>query len=187
MNSEEQECYSPSQVSVSGGNLNLSLVAQSQTCGGVTRPNTSGLVSTNGKFSYTYGFAEARIYIPASGSGTADWPAFWGDGQSWPADGEMDIMEGLSGKACWHFISPAGNPGGCPTGTNFSGWHTFASDWEPGSVTYYYDGVKVGQLTSNITSAPMYLILNLAVDTKFGGPQVIPADMLVDYVRVWQH
>ncbi|MCU1491275.1 MAG: hypothetical protein JWM85_2680, partial [Acidimicrobiaceae bacterium] len=127
VNSEELECYSPTRVSVSGGSLRLSLIAQAHTCGGVLRPYTSGIVTTDSKFSYTYGFAEARVYLPATGSGTADWPAFWGDGQSWPKDGEMDIMEGLGvenhgvpGNACYHFISPKGNPGGCPPGKDFA-------------------------------------------------------------------
>ncbi|MCU1490376.1 MAG: hypothetical protein JWM85_1781, partial [Acidimicrobiaceae bacterium] len=66
-------------------------------------------------------------------------------------------------------------------------WHTYGADWEPGSVTYYYDGAPVGRVTSGITSSPMYLILNLAIDNQFGGRKLAPADMLVDYVRVWQH
>ena len=49
-------------------------------------------------------------------------------------------MEGLSGQACWHFHDPQGGPGGCSTATYTGGWHTFGADWEPGSVTYYYDG-----------------------------------------------
>ncbi len=165
-----------SNVSVSGGSLNLAL-----------NGGTGGLVSTNGKFSYTYGFAEARIYLPptTSGSQIANWPAFWTDGQSWPADGEQDIMEGLGGSACYHFHDPSGGPGSCASG-NYSGWHTFGADWEPGSVTYYYDGVKVGTISQGITSSPMYLILENS-DGSAGGQVVSPSTMKVQYVRVWQH
>ena len=99
----------------------------------------------------------------------------------------MDIMEGLGGgKACWHFHSPSGGPGGCAPG-DFTGWHTYGAEWKPGSVTYYYDGKQVGQITTGITSSPMYVILNNGVSTEHGGPTVTPADMMTDYVRVWQH
>lgn len=74
--------------------------------------------------------------------------------------------------------------GGCAAGT-FTGWHTYGVDWEPGSVTYYYDGHQVGQITSGVISAPMYLILNDAVPG--GGYIHAPSTMKVDYVRVWRH
>ncbi|GAA2748149.1 MULTISPECIES: glycoside hydrolase family 16 protein [Kitasatospora] len=184
VNGAESGAYAPSQATVSGGSLHLTAVNQATTVNGTTYPYRSGMVQSNGKAQFTYGAFEARIYLPPSGSQVANWPAFWTDGQSWPADGEMDIMEGLSGQACYHYHSPSGGPGGC-AGGNFSGWHTFGADWEPGSVTYYYDGVKVGQITSGISSSPQYVILNNAVSS--GNPTVTPADMQVDYVRVWQH
>ena len=94
-------------------------------------------------------------------------------------------MEGLSGKTCFHFHSPSGGPGACVAGSD-TGWHTFASDWEAGSVKYYYDGVKVGQITSGVTASPMYIVLDDTVSS--GAPALTkPADMRVDYVRVWQH
>ncbi|MEU8925735.1 family 16 glycosylhydrolase [Kitasatospora sp. NPDC048545] len=184
VNSQEAAAYSPSQVSVSGGSLHLAAVQKPATVNGKTYPYTSGLINTNGKAQFTYGAFESRIYLPPSGSQVANWPAFWADGQNWPTDGELDVMEGLGGEACYHFHSDAGGPGGCAHG-DFSGWHTYGAEWAPGSVTYYYDGVKVGQITTGVTSAPMYLILDNAVDSKY--PAVAPADMQVDYVRVWQH
>ncbi len=67
------------------------------------------------------------------------------------------------------------------------GWHTFAADWAPGSVTYYYDGIRLWRDVSGITSAPMYLILDLAVSSTVTPPATVPATMRVDYVRVWKH
>lgn len=188
VNSAELAAYAPSQVSVSGGSLHLKAEKQQTTASdGKTYAYRSGLVESDGKAQFTYGAFEARIYTPASGTQIANWPAFWTDGQNWPADGEMDIMEGLSGgTACYHFHSPSGGPGGCAPG-NFTGWHTYGAEWKPGSVTYYYDGKQVGQITSGITSSPMYLILNNAISSQHGGPTVTPADMMTDYVRVWQH
>jgi beta-glucanase (GH16 family) len=184
VNNNEQECYDPAQVSVGGGALSLTAVAKSETCGGETRPWASGMVTTNGLFNFTYGYMEARVWLPGSGS-IADWPAFWADGQSWPTDGEIDVMEGLAGRACVHFHNTEGGPGKCSNATFTGGWHTFAADWEPGSLTFYYDGTALWQDTSGITSAPMYLILNLAVDSSMS--PAVGATMQVGYVRVWQH
>jgi hypothetical protein len=180
---DEQECYDPSQVSVSGGYLHLDAVPKSESCGGETRPYTSGMVTTDKLHEFTNGAFEARVYLPAApDGGVADWPAFWADGTgNWPSTGEMDIMEGLSGETCFHYHDPAGGPGGCQNVG--PGWHTFGADWNGNNVTYYYDGHDVGTLTTDSTDDPKYLILNNAVGGS--GGESTPADMLVDYVRVW--
>jgi beta-glucanase (GH16 family) len=184
VNTSELAAYAPSQATVGGGSLHLTASQQATTVNGKTYPYRSGMVQSNGKAEYTYGAFEARIYLPAAGTKIANWPAFWTDGQSWPADGENDIMEGLGGQACYHYHSPSGGPGSCAAG-DYTGWHTYGAEWAPGSVTYYYDGKKVGQITTGIASSPHYLILNNAVDG--GDREVAGADMQVDYVKVWQH
>ena len=185
VNSLETECMDPAQVSVSNGALNLAAIAKPESCGGATQPYTSGMVTTNGLFNFTYGYMEARIWLPGSTS-VVDWPAFWADGQNWPTTGEIDVMEGLGGPVQAHFHYTGGSLGPLTGVGNFTGgWHTFAADWEPGSVTFYYDGVSIGSFTSGITSAPMYLILDMAISGA--SPAVAPATMKVDYVRVWQH
>ncbi|HET7247280.1 MAG TPA: hypothetical protein VFJ07_20840, partial [Streptosporangiaceae bacterium] len=45
---------------------------------------------------------------------------------------------------------------------NTDGKFHFGADWEPRSITYYYDGRVVGRIRSGVTHAPMYLILNNA-------------------------
>jgi beta-glucanase (GH16 family) len=193
VNSQEDDCYDPAAVSVGGGVLSLSLVQKTEYCG-TAEQYAAGLVSTMGKFSFTYGFIEARVWLPAvpgNPGEVANWPAVWTDGQNWPEDGEIDIAEGIDGVVCAHFhdtanpqgISP-GSGTGCPSVTYAGGWHTFAADWEPGSVTYYYDGVDIGSVTSGITSAPMFIVLENAAR---GGSPNTPATMKVAYVRVWQH
>jgi beta-glucanase (GH16 family) len=56
----------------------------------------------------------------------------------------------------------------------------------PGKITYYYDGVLVGTIVSNIQSSPMYMILVYGASRIHGGPVAVPATMSIDYVRVWQ-
>ena len=189
VDSKEIDCYDPAQVTEGGGTLDLTLIRKSEDCGISDPVYTAGLVSTQGKFSFTHGFIEARVWLPAAAGNpgeVANWPGVWTDGHSWPEDGEIDIAEGLHGEMCAHFHGPDEPSGvrvGCPAGNYAGGWHTFAADWEPGSVTYYYDGADIGSVTSGITSAPMFLILSYMA----GKPYQAPDTMRVDYMRVWQH
>lgn len=197
VNASEEDCYSPENVTFPGdGTVHLEVTAVQSTCDGKTRPYTGALISTDpddgrasGGFQFTYGIVEALVYIPPSVSSTLGaWPAIWADGQDWPTDGEDDIVEGLEGRACFHFhysfLGSAASTGSCVRGS-LSGWHTFAADWEKGSITYYYDGSQVGQITTGITSSPMYLILDNTIASG-GGPVVSPDDLRVRYVKVWQ-
>jgi hypothetical protein len=189
VNAREKECYDPAQVTEGGGALALALIRKSEDCGISDPVYATGLVSTRGKFGFTYGFIEARAWLPAMAGDpgqVANWPAVWADGESWPEDGEIDIVEGLGGEVSAHFHGPADPDGvrvSSPKGNYAGGWHTFAADWEPGIVTYYYDGVDIGSVTSGITSAPMFLILS------YGTASLVqaPATMRVDYLRVWRH
>jgi len=188
---DELSCYDPAEVTQANGILDLGIVARAETCptaaGMIAKPYATGFISTRGRFSFTHGFLEARIWLPPTPSGQiADWPAFWAVGRG-PADGELDVVEGLGGLACWHFHAPAGVTGNCSAATFAGGWHTFGADWEPGNVTWYYDGRPVGSVSSGITSSPLFLILDLSVDHANGGPIEAPAHLRVDYVRVWQH
>lgn len=195
INSDEDGCYHSSQSTVSGGNLNLAAVATSNPLckkkDGSQASYVSGLVNTRQKFQFTYGYYEARMYLPGSGGEIWNWPAFWSNGYGpWPVTGEIDVMEALSGRQpCWHYHyeDSSGNhqgPGGCVNWSTPWGWHTFAAHWEAGRVTYYYDGVQVGTITSGIVSVPHYLILNNGINDRYGIN--VPAAVLVDYVRVWQ-
>ena len=161
INSAEQAAYDPAQVSVSGGYLRLGTAYKDVTVAGTHYDMVAGIVQSDNRFEQTYGYFEARIYLPGSNGQIQNWPAFWLNGENWPTDGELDIMEGLSGKAGWHFHSPSGGPGETEAG-NYTGWHTYGALWEPGKVTYYYDGVEVGEISTGITSSPMYLILTMA-------------------------
>ena len=179
------ECFDPAEVKQAGGQLDLSFQIMSETCAGRSRPYVGAIVTTNGKFSFTYGFVEMRARLPGAGGVVYDWPDFWTDGHHWPEDGENDIVEGLQGLACWHFHSLAGAPGHCEHTAITPGWHTFGADWQPGAVTYYYDGTAVGTIRRGITGAPMYLIISMGAAPS-NGP-VRPATLRVSFVRVWQH
>jgi beta-glucanase (GH16 family) len=198
INSSETACYTANNVAFPGdGTMHLNVTHAASTCSGVSEPWTGGVVTTNphdgrssGGYQYTYGALEARVFVPADGTAISNWPAVWAEGQSWPNDGEDDLMEGLGGAACWHFhdalqLNPGNGIGGCASSIT-PGWHTFASDWEPGSVTYYYDGVAVGSVTTGITTEPQFIILDNTVQSGYTSTTQAGA-MQVQYVRVWQH
>jgi beta-glucanase (GH16 family) len=185
VNAGEIGAYDPNNVTAGGSTLNITAVHRPATVNGHTYPYSTGIVSTNGLFSFTYGVIEARLRLDGTNGRINNWPAFWADGQSWPANGELDVMEGLDGAAAYHFHSNAGGPGADAAG-NYTGWHTYTANWQPGRVDYFYDGRKVGTITTGITSSPMYLILDYAIAGQSPGPTVTPDTMNVDYVRVWQ-
>ena len=184
VNSSETACYDPAQVSIVNSELQLTAIVKPQTINGKLYPYSSGMVETNGKFNFTYGCVEARMWLPA---GVGEWPAFWTDGQSWPTDGEIDIVEayGTDTSPSPHYHYSGGGPGidnvNVPGST--SGWHTYAADWEPGVITWYYDGKQVWQYTTGIVNTPNFLILNLALKSN---PATVPSVLRVDYVRIWK-
>ncbi|KKT72903.1 MAG: Glucan endo-1,3-beta-D-glucosidase [Microgenomates group bacterium GW2011_GWA2_44_7] len=165
------------------GELNFTAVARS--C--LSKYNfASGMVESNGKFNFTYGYMEARMWTPA-GSGV--WPAFWTDGQNWPEDGEIDVLEAYGTDRSTYHYHYAGCGGDCnPGGETIVGgatgdWHIYAADWEPGIITWYYDGQPVWQYTTSITSSPQYLIANLGLNSN---TPTIPSTLRIDCIRVWQ-
>lgn len=160
------------------------------------------------------GHFEARIKAPA---GRGLWPAFWLLGDqvdgTWPATGEIDIMEvrgnapriveqhahgGPSPAAHVDFARPGGGYP-LPVGDT-TGWHTYAVDWNAsatGYIKWSVDGIVTHTLTARAAGAnwssfrgPQAIILDLAVgggDGWIGPPDaatVFPAKMHVDYIRV---
>lgn len=194
VNSSEIEAYAPSQVSVNNGNLVLTATKKNVTVNGRKYTYVSGAVESHGKYDFTYGAVEASIKTP---SGVGVWPAFWMDGANWPVTGEIDILEayGTDGSSSFHYhygtsaqnYGPGGSSGVAGASTVF---HTYAVNWEPGIITWYYDGIMVYQLPNahlvagnTITSSPLFIILDLGLQKGFAGSS---AAMEVDYVRVWQ-
>jgi beta-glucanase (GH16 family) len=187
INGAEDGCYSTGQASVSGGVLHLRTASTSSTdCrrrDGSRAPIKSGIVSSNGKREFRYGYFEARIHM----SGAYNWPAWWTNGhhRTWPDRGELDIMELLScRRPAWHVHYPSTTAGTC-AGKSIAGWHTFGMRWSPTRVDFYYDGARVGSQAVRVPH-DHYLILNHAVRSDYTNGMKVNQDMQVDYVRVWK-
>ena len=93
----ELQSYEPGNLSIAPvpgetGNSALVLEARRQNSG--TRAFTSGKVDSEGKLSVQYGMIEIRMRVPDLNTGL--WPAAWLLGTAnltWPAKGEIDMME----------------------------------------------------------------------------------------------
>jgi beta-glucanase (GH16 family) len=168
----------------------------------------SGRVYAKKGTGWKYGYIEASIKLP-KGKGT--WPAFWMmpvNFRSWPADGEIDIMEEVGYHPDYVSSSLHANAHVHSNGTQVTHemyckgaegeFHTYAIEWTAQNITTYVDG-KV-QLSYNNRGLgrddwpyddPFYVIFNLAWGGDWGGAQgvdesALPATMEVDYVRVFQ-
>lgn len=157
---------------------------------------------------WTYGYVEASIKLP-SGKGT--WPAFWMmpvNFKSWPADGEIDIMEEVG----YHkdYVSSSLHATGHVHSNNTQvtkevyckgaegEFHTYGMEWTADYFQFYVDGKKTLYYKNPGTGkvdwpydAPFYVIFNLAWGGDWGGSQgvdekALPITMEVDYVRVFQ-
>jgi len=133
----------------------------------------------------------------------------------WPACGEQDVLERVNAAKTpdWNegSIHGVGFTGSDGLGTVFSfqngqtaaQWHTYGMIWKPGSIAYYVDDPThpyITYTTADMSKLPgsvwpfdagqsNFLILNLAIGGDWPGPPnsatPFPAEMLVDYVRVY--
>jgi len=194
----------PDNVSMDG-NGNLRITVRAEQYGG--RSYTSARIRTLGKFDFLYGTVQARIKIPA-GSGL--WPAFWTQGSKnnagitddWPKMGEIDIMEAVNSDKGYGASLVGGPPrwsrykwSAAPRRDNE--FHIYSATWSPGKVSFFVDGAPVNTVTKDqippgaswpFDTARQYLLLNVAMGGSYPGPPdgsaVLPATMLVDYVKV---
>jgi beta-glucanase (GH16 family) len=166
---------------------------------------TSGKITTRGKLAAAPGRVEARIKLPA---GQGLWPAFWMLGNDfstvgWPASGELDIMEnkGSAPSISSSAIHGPGYSGNTPFAHASSiapaDFHLYAVQWNANYARFLVDGVVHYEVRSSdlqrygasILDKPYFIILNLAVGGNFDGDPksdtILPATMLVDYVRVY--
>jgi beta-glucanase (GH16 family) len=208
LGNHELQWYQSGNVAVAGGQLHLRAKREEVRGQDDTRcAYTSGLISTGRdvedtarapKFDFRYGYAEMRARLPA---GRGLFPAFWMLPSSHSSKPEIDIMEVLGHEpnvlySYFHYRDALGTvykPRGVVETSDLSaGWDVFGVDWQPDRIVWYLDGVERWryQDADHIPNETMYILVNLAVGGTWPGPPDSltrwPADMLVDYVRVWK-
>lgn len=197
----ELQYYRQQNASVQNGNLVIT--ARQENYGGMNY--TSARMKTQGRKSWRYGRIEARIQLP---SFTGSWPAFWMLGDNitsvgWPACGEIDIMEHVNtegqthGTIHWrdHNNNYASYSGSTPL--NVTGYHIYAIEWDASAIRWFVDGnlYHEASIAGGVNGTQefhnnFFIILNMAIGGNWPGFNVnngaLPAQMRVDYVRVYQ-
>ena len=212
-NNEQQHYTNRIQNSyVSDGTLKI--VAKKETFNdqGHTKQYTSARL--NSKFAFTYGVVEIRAKLP---TGVGTWPAIWTLGKninengaywqqqgfgtvSWPACGEIDIMEHWGNnqnyvQSAMHTPSSHGatvNHGGRTISTVSSEFHVYKLEWTADKMIFSVDDVE--HYTYNPTAknsdtwpfnSDQYLLLNVAIQESIASSFTSSA-MEIDYIRVYQ-
>jgi beta-glucanase (GH16 family) len=170
----------------------------------------SARIKTQGRFSFTYGRAEARMKLP---HGQGMWPAFWmlGDDISsvgWPKCGEVDVMENIGREAAvvhgtihgpgYSGKNGIGAPYTFPSGQlPAEDFHVYAVDWRENKIDFLVDGHVYETVTPEslphgtkwVYDHPFFLLLNLAIGGAWpGNPDAsteFSQELVVDWVRVY--
>lgn len=171
-----------------------------------TRNYTSGRMLTRGKQVFQYGRIDIRAKLP---QGKGIWPALWLLGTninvvSWPACGEIDIMEMVGGNGKENTVSANAfwenkdrDAQGLYTldeGFFYDEFHVFTLIWDESDLKFYVDDELYNTL--DIDRGEMaafhknfYMLFNVAVGGIWpGNPDattVFPQQMRVDYVRAF--
>ncbi len=174
-----------------------------------------GFADTYGKWTQRYGYFEARMKLPtAHGLWPAFWtmPDRGGDpdpkvNPQWKrADTkfggmEFDIMEHLSGWGPYRFNSAfhwdgygkdhkAIGTSNMYVPADDEGYITIGMLWLPGVAVYYGNGKEIGRWENericSVQSHPiLYMVSGGWANTPLD-PDLLPADFVIDYIRVWQ-
>jgi len=200
----ELQYYREENTSIVDGHLVIEALQES--FGG--KNYTSSRMITKNKFDFQYGRVDIRANIPY---GQGIWPALWMLGSnissvSWPACGEIDIMEMVGHQAgttygTAHWADANGDQASFGGNTTLSSgilndeFHVFSIIWDATSIRWYIDDVQYHVLSitdpelSELT-LPQFFIMNVAVGGNWpgspDGTTTFPQRMIVDYIRVFQ-
>jgi beta-glucanase (GH16 family) len=204
---QELEYMTASQVNVRNGSLVLTAAQHSPISGPHgSKSYVSGGVSTYGKFSRQFYYAEVRAKLPAvTGSSTGLWPAIWLYDTNF-AGNEIDLMESFGGdqKSAQARIWAPENRSGSPVlgtdFTNLSGFNTYGVLKTSTSLQIFFNG-KLAYTTPaayiEASSPAQALILELKLGNASWMPTANPsqwgggiqgprtADFEIDWVRYW--
>ncbi|MBB3569639.1 carbohydrate-binding domain-containing protein [Rhizobium sp. BK491] len=195
--------YDPFEVN--NGVLTITAVPD-RTASGFPGSWESGLITTQGHFSQTYGYFEMRAdfsNLPGA------WAAFWLLPDHMIADPnnaghwqELDVVEnyGSFEKGIYSGIHTTDAAPNLNWQQNLqvyselaqpSGFHTYGLDWNADTLGFYVDGQLMGtKATPSDMHGPMYLLADLATqDDPNNNADVTkaPISEQIDYIRVYSH
>ena len=197
---------------VSDGTLKIVAKKEVFSDQGQTKDYTSARL--NSKFAFTYGVVEIRAKLP---TGVGTWPAIWTLGKninengaywqqqgygsvSWPACGEIDIMEHWGKnqnfvQSAMHTPSSHGgtvNHGGRTISTVSSEFHVYKLEWTAEKMIFSVDDIEhytYNPAVKNSDTWPFdndqFILLNIAIESVIESSFTSSA-MEIDYIRVYQ-
>ncbi|WP_172369631.1 glycoside hydrolase family 16 protein [Sporosarcina jiandibaonis] len=191
----EWQYYSPANINVYNDMLRIE--SRKERYKG--RDYTSGAVTTERIFEFTYGQIEIKAKIP---KGKGVFPAFWlvnSNEINWLP--EIDIMENLGQYPNeLHHVVHWENSSGEKKRDYFKytseyidfseDFHIYGLLWEEDKIVWLVDGETVYETEAFSPNSPLFIYLNTAIGGFWPGePDPLddyPKEMLVDYVRVFQ-
>ena len=191
---EELQYYSPDNLKIRDGHL----VIQSKKERFKERSYTSGAITTENHYEFTYGKVEIRAKIP---EGKGIFPALWlvnSENKKWLP--EIDIMEniGQDPNKIYFVLHWADSNGKkrrdfstYTSESKFSDeFHTYGLIWEKDKISWTLDDEVVFETTMYSPDTPLFLYINTAVGGTWPGPpdpnDGSTKEFLIDYVRVYQ-
>ena len=168
-----QTYFSPAQVAVNDG-LSLTMVPDA-TYSSLGYRYRSGVVTTDGKFTFRGGYVQIRAKMSEAALG--GWPAIWFIDPSSDGGQEIDLQEGgLTPKAVGLpsgtpenniFVSTYHAPSGSQSSFSYAtpkpmnaGFNVYGMEYIPGrSIKTYFNGKLVGSWTQNISTTPYEIVL----------------------------
>lgn len=191
-NNGEQQRYVPDAFQL--GNGVLKIKAEKRNTDGY--PYTSGIITTQDRFSQRYGYFKMRAKL-SKGQGL--WPAFWLLPASKTYPWEVDIFEMLGNDSkTLHFSNHWADVNGehrknthSFTGADYSkGFHIFGFKWSRTEMVWYVDYVERYRTKQGVPSEPMFLLANFAVGGHWpGNPDAstpFPSYLQIDYIQVYE-
>lgn len=155
---------------------------------GEQRPFSSGLLISDKRFTFQYGYVEGRFKLPPN---RGAWPAFWllGDDPSKPtADAahewgpEVDVFEFFGHRPAKHSAGIHARDGEKPSFTFgmhevgydlTQGFHTWGFAWDKDTCVWTLDGKEWARGTTPASlNRPMYLLINLAVGGQWYSEEI---------------
>jgi beta-glucanase (GH16 family) len=197
-NKQHANVWNPTRVSIDrSGDIVLQALGRKYALDGVTYPYQSGAINTDPLKRFSPGTAiTARIDLPCNASGKIyNWPGFIVTGANvagnppWPASGEIDVLEGLGGRAAWHYHykNASGGEGsyGAAAPGSFCGWHVFGVVRTASTLGFWYDGKLVGCVTHHVVDYPMFVRLGYGIGNGTKGSPGGPVNPRAALKAAW--
>lgn len=208
LDNSEPGCYTPANVTETGGNLVELVERRTFTCGDTTGSSDYALGNVQMK---SYSFTNGTVDVRAKWAGCQGcWPSVWMLGTNcqspaylvnghnpgtcvWPQAGsqEVDIAEFLASDftRAWQNVFTSGGT------TSHSGdvgadasadFHVYTMVRSAGSLVFKIDGTVTNTYTSNLPSGPMFVIFEASIGQSGGtiDDGTLPATTQIDYIHV---